>query len=134
MAFIAGPADADQPSVNAGYGPPCSYPGMPLAGTPVVSPNVGISGAPLTFYHASGPPSVVIGTPLSPPGACVPGVRTVIPQMNTTVHVNGKLVGVTGDYTNKAGSSTGGPRMILGVGLHPTVILNTKNYIPPSGP
>ena len=134
MAFIAGPADIDQTSVNSGYGPPCTYPAMPLAGTPVISPNVSIGGAPLSFYHASGPPNVVIGTPLTPPGACVPGVRTIVPQMNTTVHVNGKLVGVTGDYTNIAGSSTGGPRMILGAGLHPTVILNTKNYIPPSGP
>ncbi len=134
MAFVAGPGDVDQTSVNVGYGPPCTYPGMPLGGTPVISPNVSFSGTPLSFYHASGPPSVVIGTPLTPPGACVPGVRTIIPQTNTTVKVNGKLVGVTGDFTNIAGSSTGGPRAIMGAGLHPTVILNTKNYIPPSGP
>ena len=134
MAFIAGPADVDNSSVNSGYGPPFNYPGMPLAGTPVISPNVSIGGAPLSFYHASGPPNVVIGTPLTPPGACVPGVRTIVPQMNTTVKVNGKLVGVTGDLTNKAGSFTGGPRYIAGAGLHPTVILNTKNYVPPSGP
>jgi len=134
MAFIAGPADVDNSSVNSGYGPPCNYPGMPLAGTPVISPNVSIGGAPLTFYHASGPPNVVIGAPLTPPGVCTPGIRTIVPQMNTTVKVNNKLVGVTGDLTNKAGSFTGGPRYIAGAGLHPTVILNTKNYVPPSGP
>ena len=134
MAFIAGPADMDNSSVNSGYGPPCNYPGMPLAGTPVISPNVSIGGAPLTFYHASGPPNVVIGAPLTPPGVCTPGIRTIVPQMNTTVKVNNKLVGVTGDLTNKAGSFTGGPRYIAGAGLHPTVILNTKNYVPPSGP
>ena len=134
MAFIAGPGDIDNSSVNTGYGPPCNYPGMPLAGTPVISPNVSIGGAPLSFYHASGPPNVVIGTPLTPPGACVPGVRTIVPQMNTTVKVNGKLVGVTGDLTNTASSFTGGPRYITGAGLHPTIILNEKNYVPPSGP
>ena len=134
MAFIAGPADVDNSSVNSGYGPPCNYPGNPLAGTPVISPNVSIGGAPLTFYHASGPPNVVIGAPLTPPGVCTPGIRTIVPQMNTTVKVNNKLVGVTGDLTNKAGSFTGGPRYIAGAGLHPTVILNTKNYVPPSGP
>ncbi len=134
MAFIAGPADIDQTSVNAGYGPPCTYPAMPLGGVGVISPNVSAGGAPLQFYHASGPPVPVVGVPLSPPGACVPGIRTIIPQKNTTVHVNGKLVGVTGDFTNIAGSSTGGPRAIMGVGLHPTIILNENNYVPPSGP
>ena len=134
MAFIAGPGDIDNSSVNTGYGPPCNYPAMPLGGTPVISPNVSAGGAPLSFYHASGPPVPVVGAPLSPPGVCIPGIRTIVPQKNTTVHVNGKLVGVTGDSTNKSSSSTGGPRVIIGAGLHPTVILNTKNYIPPSGP
>ncbi len=132
MAKVGGTGDTDNTSVNSGYGPPCVYNAQPMGGVPHISGNVMCEGQPMQFYHRLNPPSPVVGTPLTPPGVCIPGTRTIVPVVNATVKVNNKLVGVIGDRTDTG--FTGGPRVLTGAGQYPTIELNSKNYIPPSGP
>ena len=134
MAMIAGESNIDTLSIG-GEGMNCSYAASPL-GAPYVSPNVKgnkFGGANAKFFSnfpegSPGDPVAVAGAKiriLEPPyPSCPPEPRTLVPVVNKTVHINGKLVAVVGDQANIAGQS---PRPIVNVGQYPKIILNTKN-------
>ena len=120
MAFIVGSAGIEaNPSVEGN----CAY--APLAlGAPYISPDVKIEQQPAEFFYnapegSPGDPVLVPGNklnPLAPPyPTCPAKPRTWIPTLNTTVHINDKLVGVIGDQTEVTGTAplrvvTGAPR------------------------
>ena len=134
MAQIATESNIDTLSIG-GEGMNCSYVASAL-GAPYVSPNVKgnkFGGQNAKFFYnapegSPGDPVPVAGAKiriLEPPyPSCPPEPRTLTPVVNTTVHINGKLVAVVGDQANIAGQS---PRPIVGVGGYPKIILNTKN-------
>ncbi len=131
MAEIATESNIDTLSIG-GEGMNCSYAASPL-GAPYVSPNVQIMNQPARFFSSfgegsPGDPVAVAGAKiriLEPPyPSCPPQPRTLVPVVNKTVHINGKLVAVVGDQANIAGQS---PRPIIGTGGFLKVLLNTKN-------
>ena len=147
--MIAGVATTDTPNVTPGgmhtvvggvanHGPPgvalCSYTGMPLGGTPYISPNVSVGTTPIQFYSASaGVPAPVPGVPMTfPPANCQPRPRIIEPVVNTKVKINGHLVGVIGDHSDLAGPSgnqsigqTPG-RVLTGPTIYPKIKIMTK--------
>ncbi len=130
MAMIAGESNIDTLSTD---GNNCSFPAQAL-GAPYVSPNVKgnkFGGQNAKFFYnapegSPGDPTPVAGVKINVfnPTPCPVLPRTLTPVVNTTVHINGKLVAVVGDQSNIAGQS---PRPIINVGQYPKIILNTKN-------
>ncbi len=131
MAQIATESNVDTLSIG-GEGMNCSYVASAL-GAPYVSPNVKLMNQNARFFSnfpegSPGDPVLVAGAKiriLEPPyPSCPPEPRTLVPVVNKTVHINGKLVAVVGDQANISGQS---PRPIVGMGGYPKIILNTKN-------
>ena len=129
MAFIVGSAGIESnPSVDGN----CAFPPLAL-GAPYVSPDVKIQQQPAEFFYnapegSPGDPVPVPGNklnPLAPPyPTCPTKPRTWIPTLNTTVHINGKLVGVIGDQTVVTGSAPN--RTVTGTPRYNKVQIQTK--------
>lgn len=130
MAMIAGESNIDTLSTD---GNNCVFPAQAL-GAPYTSPNVKgnkFGGQNAKFFYnapegSPGDPGAVQGQKVNVfnPTPCPMLPRTLTPVVNTTVHINGKLVAVVGDQANIGGQS---PRPIINVGKYPKIILNTKN-------
>jgi len=128
MAFIVGSAGIEgNPSTDGN----CGY--APLAlGAPYISPNVKIQQQPAEFFYNA--PEASPGDPVVVPGAkinpliilplCEPRKRTYVHVLNTTVHINGKLVGVIGDQTIVEGTAPN--RVITGTPRYNKVQIQTK--------
>jgi len=103
----------------------CLYPATPLGGSPAVSPNVRIGGQPVEYYTSATVPDNVTGQKVNPliPVPCQPGVRVIVPTINTTVFINKQLPAVQGDKAQMLGSD----RPLVGPFGDPKVVFNTKN-------
>ena len=111
MAQIATESNIDTLSIG-GEGMNCSYVASAL-GAPYVSPNVKgnkFGGQNAKFFYnapegSPGDPGAVQGQKVNVfnPTPCPLLPRTLTPVVNTTVHINGKLVAVVGDQANIAG-------------------------------
>ena len=100
MALIVGEQTIDTESIIGN----CRYPAQALGGAPTVSPNVYVNGQPLRSYDATSVPSDVTGIPLGN-NTCAIGTRQVIPSVNTTVYINGKLPALSGDNVSMLGTT-----------------------------
>ena len=100
MALIVGEQTIDTESIIGS----CRYPAQALGGAPTVSPNVYVNGQPLRSYDATSVPSDVTGIPLGN-NTCAIGTRQVIPSVNTTVYINGKLPALSGDNVSMLGTT-----------------------------
>jgi len=128
MANVVGPDCLDTASAA---GLPCVYPAKELGGSTTTSPNVKFEGEFVEHYPVA--ENIVLseveGTPVPPNTACIPGVRTLKPTSNTSVHINGKLFAVTGDETVLA-LAPGSPRPLTGPYKYPKILIGTKLTTP----
>jgi len=102
----------------------CAYDPKALGGNPTRSPNVRIAGSLLETYD-----STSILDPVTPrklnllnPLPCQPGIRKIVPTVNTTVFINGKLPAVTGDQTSIGGT----PRPLTGPFQHANILIGSN--------
>ncbi len=104
----------------------CSYPGLALGGTPSVSPKVRFDGAPVEYYHALSSIDPTTPVKINPliPAPCQPGNRAVVPLVNTTVFIDGKLPAVQGDEAKLVLGGT--LRSLTGPFKHPKIVFNTR--------
>ena len=128
MPFVVGKNTFDTDSTD-GYN--CLYPAKALGGTPHVSPNVKFEDENVEFYDSTSFVDPADSVKINPviPAPCAPGVRTIIPKVNTTVHINGKLVAVSGD---KAQCIPTTDRLLTGPYKYPTIhIANSTLNVQP---
>jgi|7_EtaG_2_1085326.scaffolds.fasta_scaffold82010_3 uncharacterized Zn-binding protein involved in type VI secretion len=128
MPNVVGKQTLDTPSTD-GYN--CLYPAKALGGTPHVSPNVKFEDENVEFYDSTSFVDPADSVKINPviPAPCAPGVRTIIPKVNTTVHINGKLVAVSGD---KAQCIPTTDRLLTGPYKYPTIpIANSTLNVQP---
>ena len=99
----------------------CIYGAEPLGGTPTRSPNVRFNNTVLESYDTTSVLDTVTAVKVNPliPVPCQPGIRTILPTVNTTVFINGKLPAVTGDNTSIGGT----PRPLTGPFQHVNIII-----------
>lgn len=104
----------------------CLYPAAPLAGTPNVSVNVFFENQAVEYYDSTSVVAPVTGVKVNPlvPVPCQPGTRVVVPLVNTSVFINGKLPAVQGDEAKLLGT----PRLLTGPFRYPTI--NIANPTP----
>ena len=99
----------------------CIYNAATLGGTPTRSPNVRFNNNFLESYDTTSVLDTVTAVKVNPliPVPCQPGIRTILPTVNTTVFINGKLPAVTGDNTSIGGT----PRPLTGPFQHANIII-----------
>jgi len=119
MTQLVIPTTVDTPSTDGN----CLYPGKPLGGSPVVSPNIKIGGKPVEFYTSATVPDTVEGVKVNPllPLPCQPGVRVILTINNTTVFFNNQLPAVVGDLAQMASTA----RPLVGPYGSPTIIIGS---------
>ena len=120
MANLAAVNTIDTPNTDGN----CIYGAEPLGGTPTRSPNVRFNNTVLESYDTTSVLDTVTATKvnyLPPIGLipCQPGIRKILPTVNTTVFINGKLPAVTGDNTSIGGT----PRPLTGPFQHVNIII-----------
>ena len=124
MPFIAGPETFDTASQVAS----CVYPPTAVGGAPMPT-TVMTGGAPLMIISGAPDPfpcAPVGGINVNPvvPIPCPPVPRFIVPKVNKTVIINGKLAAVTGDEATLA--IGGGPRPLTGPFRYPTIVIGSK--------
>ena len=111
----------------------CIYEAKPIGGTPIeTSVKVGnqtleiIAGTELEPYECD----EITGVKVNPliPLPCAPGKRNIVPVVNTTVFIDGKLPAVTGDTAQLVINDIpiGTPRTLTGPFIHPTIKIGTR--------
>ncbi len=126
MPFVAGKNTFDTPNTDGN----CLYPAKALGGTPWVSPNVKFEDENVEYYDSTSFVDPVPGVKINPviPAPCQPGTRVVIPQVNTRVMINNKLVAVQGDKAQNLGTD----RLLTGPYKYPTIhIANSTLNVQP---
>tara|TARA_B100000131_G_scaffold157448_1_gene152709 strand:+ start:914 stop:1276 length:363 start_codon:yes stop_codon:yes gene_type:complete len=85
----------------------CLYPAKALGGSPHTSPNVYFENEQVEYYDSTSQVDNVDGVKINPvvPLPCQPGIRTIVPSVNTTVFINGKLPAVSGDLAQFPGTN-----------------------------
>ena len=121
MPLLVTPETLDTASTDAN----CLYPAAALGGSPVVSPNVSIGRQPVKFYTSSTVPATVTGQKINPliPAPCQPGVRVIVPTINTTVFINRQLPAVQGDKAQMLGTD----RPLTAPFSDPTVVIGSRS-------
>ena len=102
MANLAGRTTLDTANTDGN----CIYGAQPLGGQPQKSANVKFNQMNVEFYWSGSTLDDVNAVKVNPliPVPCQPGIRTILPTVNTTVFINGKLPAVTGDNTSIGGT------------------------------
>ena len=102
----------------------CIYGAEPLGGSPQKSANVKFNQQNVEYYWSGSTLDDVTAVKVNPfiPVPCQPGIRTILPTVNTTVFINGKLPAVTGDNTSIGGT----PRPLTGPFQHVNIIIGQK--------
>ena len=111
----------------------CIYNAAPIGGAPIeTSVKVGnqtleiIAGTEAQPYECD----EITGVKVNPliPLPCAPGKRNIVPVVNTTVFIDGKLPAVTGDTAQLVigGVPIGTPRTLTGPFIHPTIKIGTR--------
>ena len=120
MANLAGRTTLDTANTDGN----CIYGAATLGGTPTRSPNVRFNNNVLESYDTTSVLDTVTATKVNPliPVPCQPGIRTILPTVNTTVFINGKLPAVTGDNTSIGGT----PRPLTGPFQHANIIIGSR--------
>jgi len=121
MPNVVGSDCVDTPSAA---GLPCVYPAEEIGGETTISPNVYFEGEQVEHYPVveNIVLSSVEGTPIPPNTSCLPGDRVLVPKVNTSVHINGKLFAVSGDETVLV-FAPGTPRPLTGPFKYPTIVI-----------
>ena len=104
----------------------CIYPGLALGGSPSISPKVRFDGVPVEYYHVGSVIDATAPVKVNPliPAPCQPGTRAVVPLVNTSVFIDGKLPAVQGD---EARLILGGTlRSLTGPFKYPKIVFNTR--------
>ena len=106
----------------------CTYGAKAIGGEPIeTSVKVGeqtleiIAGPEAQPYECDDAPE---GVPLIPLLPCSPPDRTIVPTVNTTVYIDGKLPAVTGDQTQLVIGGT--PRVLTGPFQHANIIIGSR--------
>ena len=117
MANLAGVSTFDTENTDGN----CIYSRQPLGGQPQKSANVKFNQMNVEFYWSGSTLDDVNAVKVNPliPVPCQPGIRTILPTVNTTVFINGKLPAVTGDNTSIGGT----PRPLTGPFQHANIII-----------
>ena len=120
MPNVVGPDCVDTLSIGLN----CIYDAAELGGSSSTSPNVYFEGEKVEHYPVveNIQLAAVSGEPIPPSTSCLPGDRLLIPSVNTSVHINGKLFAVTGDETVIA-IAPGTKRPLTGPFKYPTIVI-----------
>ena len=102
----------------------CIYGAKALGGNPTKSPNVKFNQQFVESYDTTSTLDDVTAVKVNPliPLPCQPGIRKIVPTVNTTVFINGKLPAVTGDQTSIGGT----PRPLTGPFQHANILIGSN--------
>ena len=102
----------------------CNYNPHPLGGTPFVATTIKVHQETLKGYTSASVLDNAPGVKINPisPLPCQPGIRVIVPTMNTTVFFEKKLFAVLGDKAQMFGSD----RPLTGPYKYPRIVIGSR--------
>ncbi len=102
----------------------CNYAAYPLGGTPFVATTIKVHQETLKGYTSASVLDNAPGVKINPisPLPCQPGIRVIVPTMNTTVFFEKKLFAVLGDKAQMFGTD----RPLTGPYKYPRIVIGSR--------